>query len=80
MGYMMNQKVNAETGVMEHVRLYNKCSHCLVNKAIISFPTIYKKGNIINERQQIYTLWRTIFDTQTTIKANASVSIDTVVN
>ena len=75
---MKNQAVNPKTGVMEQVRLYFKCGNCKKGRAFHCFPAIYTDHNFINERQQIYTLWRAIFDTEQTVMSNADISHDTM--
>lgn len=81
MGFTMkNQKIDPETGKMMHAKLYNKCMKCDKESAIHCFPKFYGFKNVINERQQLYSLWRCIFDTEATISANSGMGTTTVGN
>ena len=70
---MKNQKIDSTTGAMEHVRLYHKCMAFKREQAVHCFPLLYKNHNGINERQQIYTLWRIFVDTHTMVSVNANI-------
>ena len=74
---MKNQKFNTE-GIMNRARLYFKCGSCKGEKAIICFPKIYLTHNKINERQQIYSLYRCILDTQHDVAVKANIAESTV--
>ena len=76
----MKQSEKNQQGEMTKARLYHKCTanNCGTQSALHFFPRLYSIFNGINERQQIYILWRILFDTETTIASNARVAITTV--